>query len=407
MAFSIKVNSFIKFNHLGKSTSTYRRFASSGGSEKINQTCLYEFHKRRQARMEPFAGYSMAIVYKDQTIKSEHMQTREMASVFDVSHMMQLTVRGKDRHRFLEQLTVADIESMGNNKCTLSMFTNQSGGIIDDCIIAKRQDHLHVVSNAGNAHTVWTWLESQKTNKMDVHLERLTRRGLIALQGPKAAQVLQELVEIDLRDLEFMNTTNASVNGVGSCIVTRCGYTGEDGFEISVDPSSAETLMESLCQHDLVKPAGLGARDTLRLEAGLCLHGHDITDKTTPVEAALAWAIHKRRRNEGGFLGADVILEQLKQGTISRRTGLVATKGGPPAREGCQIYELGGNAAIGSVTSGTFAPKHGANIAMAYLPTPISKSIGQKVSCEVRGKKFEYEVVKMPFVKANYYFKSK
>lgn len=355
--------------------------------------------------MEPFAGYSMPIVYKNQTIKSEHMQTRELASAFDVSHMMQTIVRGRDRHRFIESLTVADIEGLGLNKCTLSMFTNESGGIIDDCIIAKCKDHLKIVSNAGNAEIVWSWLNQMLYNCHDVQLERLHGRGLVALQGPKAAEVLKTLADTDLNNLEFMNTTDADIRGVGRCNVTRCGYTGEDGFEISVESSAAETLMNLLTKNDSVKPAGLGARDTLRLEAGLCLHGHDITDKTTPVEAALNWTIHKRRRVEGGFLGSQVILNQLKQGTTTRRTGLKATKGGPPAREGCSVSQLDGKNNLGTITSGTFAPKLGANIAMAYLPTSVSKSIGHKVSCEIRGKSFEYEVTKLPFVKSNYYIK--
>lgn len=355
--------------------------------------------------MEPFAGYLMPIVYKDQSIKSEHMQTREQASVFDVSHMMQVIVRGKQRCDFMERLTVADLKSMTTDKCTLSVFTNESGGIIDDCIISNRDDHVHIVSNAGNADTVWDWLRSNLVSGQDVSLERIADKGLVALQGPKAAEVLQSVTETNLKEIEFMNTTDAKIHGVGLCQVTRCGYTGEDGFEISVDAGSAKQLIDLLCSKEEVKPAGLGARDTLRLEAGLCLHGHDITAKTSPIEAALTWTIHKRRRAEGKFIGSDVVLEQLKNGSKIKRVGLIATGGGPPAREGSRVVDTVGGRELGTVTSGTLAPKLGKNIAMAYLPTSMATAYGQTVKCEVRGKGYEYEVTKMPFVKSNYYFK--
>lgn len=358
--------------------------------------------------IQPFAGYMMPIVYKNQTITSEHIQTRTSASAFDVSHMMQTTVRGNDRVKFLERLTVADIDSMGLDKCTLSVFTNESGGIIDDCIIAKRQDHLHIVSNAGNADTIWSWLNLNlnQSPELSVQLDRLVDKGLIALQGPAAAQVLQQLVEIDLSGIEFMNTRDIEVKGIGDCQITRCGYTGEDGFEISIVPDQAEKLVETLCKDDRVKPAGLGARDTLRLEAGLCLHGHDITSKTTPVEAALSWTIQKRRRIDGEFPGSKVILNQLKEGSKLKRIGLMAVSGGPPAREGSMVTDLNGNE-LGVVTSGTFAPKLEKNIAMAYLPSSLANEFGYSLGCIVRGKKFVYNITKMPFVKSNYYFKGK
>lgn len=353
--------------------------------------------------MEQFAGYSMPIVYKNQTIKSEHLQTRNLASAFDVSHMMQTIVRGKDRFKFIESLTVADIEGMDLNKCTLSVFTNDLGGIIDDCIIGKHDDYLHIVSNAGNAEVVWSWLNSNKDSKQDTQLERLTDRGLIALQGPKAAEILQSLVDVDLADVEFMNATKTHVKSMGDCILTRCGYTGEDGFEISVEWNKAEVLMEKLCDNKSVKPAGLGARDTLRLEAGLCLHGHDITDKTTPVEAALNWVVQKRRRQEGGFPGSKIIIDQLKSGSKLKRVGLVAEQAGPPAREHSRVYDTGSH--IGRVTSGTFAPTLEKNIAMAYVPSECAKGIGKALTCEIRGKSFNYHLAKMPFVKSNYYIK--
>lgn len=380
---------------------TSKRWLSSADK----RTCLFDFHQRRQARMESFAGYSMPIVYKNQTIKSEHLQTRNAASAFDVSHMMQTIIRGRDRCKFIESLTVADIQSIELNKCVLSVFTNDLGGIIDDCIIGKYQDHLHVVSNAGNAEVVWNWLCKNKSTNLDVRLDRLTDWGLIALQGPKAAEVLQTLVKVDLKSIEFMNGNEVNVKNIGDCVVTRCGYTGEDGFEISVPPNLADSLMETLCDDERVKPAGLGARDTLRLEAGLCLHGHDITDKITPVEAALNWVVQKRRRQEGGFPGAKIIMDQLRSGTRIKRVGLIAEQAGPPARENCQIKES--NVHIGNVTSGTFAPSLERNIAMAYIPSQYSKELGKTLSCEIRNKSFEYKITKMPFIKSNYYIKQK
>lgn len=354
--------------------------------------------------MEPFAGYLMPIVYKNQTIRSEHMQTRTSVSVFDVSHMMQTLVKGKDRHKFLESLTVADLINLKLNKCTLSLFTNKLGGIIDDCIITQREDYLHVVSNAGNADVVWQWLNKNRDSRLEVELERLSNRSLIALQGPSAANTLQMIVDVDLSDIEFMNATDAKVDQIGLCQVARCGYTGEDGFEISVESSHAMQLMEKLCQQSNVKPAGLGARDTLRLEAGLCLHGHEMTEKTTLVEAALNWTVHKLRREKGGFLGFETVSNQLKNGPQIKRVGLLATEHGPPAREGSEVVDSKGSS-LGLVTSGTFSPVLEKNIAMAYLPTTFLKQGNDSVSCVIRGKTYGYKIVKMPFVKSNYYLK--
>lgn len=382
------------------------RYASQTSSSP-KRTCLYEFHVNNGARMEEFAGYAMPIVYKGQTIKQEHIQTRTSSSAFDVSHMMQTIIRGKDRARFLEKLTVADVSGMRQDRCTLSVFTNSSGGIIDDCIIGNRSDHIHLVSNAGNAEKVANWLleNRQGTCKdMDVSLERLQDFGLVALQGPKSAEVLQSLVDVDLAQIEFMSSCNALVAGVGQCLVTRCGYTGEDGFEISVEPGKAERLMQVLCEDFRVKPAGLGARDTLRLEAGLCLHGHDISESTTPVEAALAWTIQKRRRTEGGFIGADVVLPQLKNPPARKRGGLIEISVGPPAREG-SVITLDDGTNIGTVTSGNYGPSIGKNIAMAYIPRHMADKYGQLVQCAVRGKQFQFAIAKMPFVNTNYYIK--
>lgn len=357
--------------------------------------------------MEPFAGYMMPIVYKNQTIKQEHLQTRNCASVFDVSHMMQVLVLGKDRLKFIEQLTVADLENLPLNKCTLSLFPNEKGGIIDDCVISKGLDHLHIVSNAGNAETVWSWLNSNlaKSTKKDVSLVRQVGRGLIALQGPNAMSILKRLVNVDLENLEFMTSVTAQIKDVANCQITRCGYTGEDGFEISVKSDEALNLMETLCSLNEAKPAGLGARDTLRLEAGLCLHGHDITTDTTPIEAGLNWVIQKRRRTEGQFFGFNIISKQLKEGSAKKRVGLVGTTKGPPAREGAEIFYQ--DKKIGIVTSGTISPCLQTNIAMGYVPTNMSKHYGQSVHCQIRGKSYEYNITKMPFIQTKYFTKKK
>lgn len=367
-------------------------------------TCLLGFHKKCGAKLEPFAGYMMPILYKNQSIKSEHTHTRESASVFDVSHMMQTTIRGEDKIRFIESLTVADIEGINLGKCALSVFTNESGGIIDDCIISKHQGHLHIVSNAGNAKTLWHWLNKSLSGKLDVQLERLWDKGLIALQGPKSAAVLQSMTDTNLAEIEFMNSIHASIDGLGLCQITRCGYTGEDGFEISVDPTMAEDLMHRLTSHKDVRPAGFGARDTLRLEAGLCLHGHDITDRITPVEADLSWTVAKRRRLEQNFIGHEVILNQLRKGSSVKRVGLIAT-GGPLAREGTEVSDSHGNT-IGVVTSGNYSPSLGKNISMAYIPTVMATEFNQAVWCKIRGKPYEYTITRLPFVKPNYYIRN-
>lgn len=375
-------------------------------SSDSKRTCLAEFHLSRQAKLAQFAGYLMPIVYKNQTIKSEHLHTRSNSSLFDVSHMLQTIVTGKDRFRYLESLTVCDLENLHLNKCALTLFTNESGGVIDDCIIANREDHLHIVSNASNSGVVWSLLNQNSPAKGDAKAHRQDSHGLVALQGPKSVNILQTLVDTNLSEVEFMNSVDVNITGIGSCQVTRCGYTGEDGFEISIKQEKAIDLVELLCKHEKVKPAGLGARDTLRLEAGLCLHGHDMTTKTTPVEAALSWTVAKRRRQQGGFPGSGIIARQLKEGTKLKRMGLISETSGPPAREGCPI-KLDRNP-LGQVTSGSFSPTLGKNIAMAYLPIGVLKDVTEtSLSCEIRGKEYEYHTTKLPFVKTNYYFIAK
>jgi aminomethyltransferase len=285
------------------------------------------------------------------------------------------------------------------------MLTNENGGILDDCVICSRADHIYMVVNgackdADMAHIRAHLKTYNQKNSADVTMQYNEDRSLLALQGPKAAEVLSRLVKEDLNTLQFMYTRNMKVGSL-DCLVTRCGYTGEDGFEISVASTQATQLMDLLLKHKEVLPAGLGVRDSLRLEAGLCLYGHDLNDTITPIEAGLAWTISKRRRTEGGFPGFAKIKQQLEQGTENKRIGLLVKKGAP-AREGAVIQSKNGEK-IGIVTSGTFSPSLNKAIAMGYVKSAHS-NIGTQLDVEVRGKLGDAEVVKMPFV-PNRYFK--
>lgn len=308
--------------------------------------------------MVPFCGWSMPVQYKDGVLPS-HLHTRQQASLFDVSHMLQFKVHGDDRVKFLESLVVADIGGLADNTGTLSLFTTDSGGIIDDLIINKTPEYLYVVSNAGCADKDLKHLQDRLkavSGDLDVALEVLEDKALLALQGPKAAAVLQSGVQGDLSKMFFMRTDVMDVFGIKDVRVTRCGYTGEDGFELSVDQNRAVDLAKALLESKEaeVKPAGLGPRDSLRLEAGLCLYGNDIDENTTPVEAVLVWTIGKRRRAQADFPGAEAILRQIKEKAKRKRVGLLSK--GPPARGGATVLDADGNK-VGQVTSGCPTPQ--------------------------------------------------
>ena len=414
---SIKLNSFsklIKTHYFKSGVNKFnfyvwsRPYSQSSKENIAKKTCLYDFHVEKGGKMVNFAGFQMPVQYNDMSINDSHLHTRQSSSLFDVSHMLQMLVRGKHCIDFFERITVADIKGLQENSGTLSLYTNERGGIIDDLIVIKLSDDcLYVVSNAGRieqdlAH-VTKECESFKSKGNDVSFEILSR-GLLALQGPKSAKCLQKLVTIDLSKLNFMTSVVTNVCGVNECRITRCGYTGEDGFEISI-PSEKTALVANtllLSFDGEVRLAGLGARDTLRLEAGLCLYGNDIDEKTTPIEAGLTWTIGKRRRQTADFIGAPVILKQLKDKPQKRRIGLIGTTSGPPARGHTPVLDVKTQEVIGEVTSGCPSPSLKKNIAMAYLPS--SKKIGSKVICNIRGKQLEYEIVKMPFISTNYYF---
>ncbi|KAM0729542.1 Aminomethyltransferase, mitochondrial [Formica fusca] len=382
-----------------------RRLSSTSTINEAQKTCLYNLHVEKQGKIVNFAEWLMPVQYQD-TITVSHLHTRSSASLFDVGHMLQTRVSGKDAGEYLESLTTCDLKNLNKGTATLTVFTNDKGGILDDLIITKDdEDRYFLVSNAGRRNEdTQLLLERQKDFKevgKNVFVDFLDplEQGLIALQGPKAATVLQSLVNFDLQSLKFMYSVKTEVLG-NRIRITRCGYTGEDGFEISVSAKDVINLVEKILENPDVKLAGLGARDSLRLEAGLCLYGNDINEDTTPIEAALTWLVAKRRRAEANFPGAQQILSQIKTGVTKKRVGLLLGQG-PPARQGASILTPEGER-VGSVTSGGPSPTLGRPIAMGYLP-PDWAHIGGGVLIEIRGKTYKATVSKMPFVKSNYY----
>ena len=317
--------------------------------------------------------------------------------MFDVSHMGQLLIKGSGRVDFLESLIVGDIASLKPGEGRLSVFTTEEGGILDDTIVTKKDDHLFVVVNAACFDKDLAHIQSQLDKfPGEVHVE-VSNNALLALQGPLSSDVLQPLVPVNLSKLHFMSSIDTTITSSHHpAIITRCGYTGEDGFEISVSPEAAPQVAEQLLKSEIVQLAGLAARDTLRIEAGLCLYGHDIDESTTPIEAGLGWCVGKRRT---GYPGADVIQEQIKNGTTRSRIGILVSTGAP-AREGSEIFL--GEKKIGVVTSGTFSPTLGKPVAMGYVASE-AKQPGTGVDVIVREKRGTAIVSRIPFVKAGYY----
>lgn len=365
----------------------------------LKLTPLDALHRELGGKMVPFAGYAMPVQYPS-GIMAEHLHCREHAGLFDVSHMGQVVLRGAGADKALEALLTGDICALGVNKLRYSLFTNENGGILDDLMVTRRENDLYLVVNAGVKDQDIAHLRAHLEPK-GIEVEVLDDRALIALQGPKAVDALAKL-NAGVADLTFMSAGGFELNGA-ACWVSRSGYTGEDGFEISVPADKAESLARVLLSDAHVAPIGLGARDSLRLEAGLCLYGHDIDTETTPVEASLTFALSKRRREEGGFPGSDTILGQLKNGTTRLRVGL-QLQGRQPAREGAEIVD-GANKVIGRVTSGGFAPSVGAPIAMGYVAAEHA-AVGTKLGVLVRGKRLEADIATMPFVPNRYFRKS-
>jgi aminomethyltransferase len=373
----------------------------------LKRTPLYALHLACEAKMVPFAGYEMPVQYAPGVLK-EHQHTRGFAGLFDVSHMGQIRLRPKsgkveDAARALEVLVPQDILALAPYRQRYAQFVDMRGSILDDLMIANYGDHLFLVVNAACKANDLAHLRAFMSDSCEI--EPLEDRALIALQGPKAAEVLATLSP-SAAALRFMDAGPHDVMGI-ACFVSRSGYTGEDGFEISVPANKAQELATRLLiDHDgIVAPIGLGARDSLRLEAGLCLWGHDIDTTTTPVEAALEWSIQKTRRNggarPGGFLGAKVVLNQLEHGAPRRRVGLLA-EGRAPIREGAPLFAQSDDQdPIGLVTSGGFGPSTGGPVAMGYLPSALAQN-GTTVLAEVRGQRRPMRVAPMPFVPSGY-----
>jgi aminomethyltransferase len=371
----------------------------------LKYTPLNAFHVARGARMVPFAGYGMPVQYAAGVLR-EHLHTRASAGLFDVSHMGQVAVRPKsgkveDAARALERLVPQDIVAVAPGRQRYAQFTNRDGGILDDLMVANFGDHLFLVVNAACKVEDEAHLRAHLSDACVI--ESLPDRALIALQGPKAEAALTEFCP-DAASMKFMDAGPRRVAGF-DCFVSRSGYTGEDGFEISVPGVHAEALATALCENSDVMPIGLGARDSLRLEAGLCLYGHDIDTATTPVEGALEWSIQKSRRQggarAGGFPGADNILSQFEKGASCRRVGL-RPEGRAPVREGATLFaDATSTEAIGKVTSGGFGPSLNAPVAMGYLPSSFA-AVGTSVFAEVRGQRLPLQVASMPFVPNTY-----
>ena len=365
------------------------------------QTPLHDLHLRLGARMVPFAGYAMPVQYPG-GLMAEHKQCRDAAALFDVSHMGQLRLVGTDAAAALESLMPVDVIDLGLGKQRYAFFTNVSGGLLDDLMIVRPPADaagagfadLFLVVNAGCKAADIRHLQTHIGHRCQI--VPMPERALLALQGPKAVDALARL-NGSVANMVFM--TGGVFNLAGAlCFVTRSGYTGEDGFEISVPADQAVALAEALLAQPEVKPAGLGARDTLRLEAGLCLYGHDINDTTSPVEAGLTWAIQKVRRpggaRAGGYPGATAIEKQLGGAAPSKRVGLVGLER-VPVREGTPIVDAHGHK-LGTVTSGTLGPTVNQCIAMAYLPINHTQPL-HEVYAEVRGKRLPMRVTPMPF----------
>jgi glycine cleavage system T protein (aminomethyltransferase) len=377
----------------------------SASPPPLKQTPLHALHLARGARMVPFAGYDMPVQFGPGVLR-EHLHTRSSAGLFDVSHMGQIRLRPKsgrieDAARALEWLVPQDILALAPGRQRYAQFTNESGGILDDLMVANFDDHLFLVVNAACKASDEALLTEHLSDVCTI--EPLRDRALLALQGPKACSVLAKY-DAAISSMKFMDAGPRRLAGL-DCFVSRSGYTGEDGFEISVPAEAAEQFARALLSDEAVQPIGLGARDSLRLEAGLCLYGHDLDGATTPVEAALEWSIQKSRRKggarPGGFPGADEILRQFEHGAPRRRVGL-KPEGRAPVREGALLFaEATSSQAIGKVTSGGFAPSLNAPVAMGYLP-PSHGAPDTVVFAEVRGQRLPLRVAPMPFVPNTY-----
>ena len=369
----------------------------------LRKTPLHALHLELGAKMVPFAGYEMPVQYPLGVMK-EHLHTRAAAGLFDVSHMGQVILRHEDGFgpaaQALESLVPVDVLGLGEMRQRYGIFTDEGGGILDDLMIANRRDHLFLVVNAACKGDD---IAHMRAHLPGVEVEERAERALLALQGPAAEAVLGAILP-DAAAMRFMDLA-IMASDYGELWLSRSGYTGEDGYEISVPAEQAEALSRALLAHEAVEPIGLGARDSLRLEAGLCLYGHDIDTTTSPVEAGLSWAIQKVRRSggarAGGFPGADRILREFLDGPARRRVGL-APEGRAPMRDGTPLFAAEDAAEpVGAITSGAFGPSVGAPVAMGYVPADLAEP-GTMVWGEVRGRRMPARVAKLPFVPAGF-----
>jgi aminomethyltransferase len=365
---------------------------------EIRRTPLYDVHVSLGARMVPFAGYAMPVQYPAGII-AEHNATRSAAGLFDVSHMGQAILRGDDPAASFERLVPGDITGLTTGRMRYTLLLNDAGGIRDDLMVTRIEEGgvpaLFLVVNAGCKDADFAHIAALLADEAELQI--LNDSALLALQGPMAEAVLATLAP-ECRDLVFMQGAEMTLDGAAA-YVTRSGYTGEDGFEISVANEAVAGLAQTLLAHDGVEPVGLGARDSLRLEAGLCLYGHDIDETTSPIEAGLAWAVGKRRRESADFPGAETILQQLNEGPTRKRVG-IRPDGRAPVREGAVIRDAE-DAEIGIVTSGGFGPTLGGPVAMGYVNAACAAS-GTALKIELRGRSVPATVADLPFVPANY-----
>lgn len=372
--------------------------------DTLMQTPLNNLHKNNDARMTAFAGYDMPLQYKN-GIMSEHLHTRSHAGLFDVSHMGQIVLRGDDfvqTAKALETLIPMEVETLKVGRQRYGFFTTSNGGILDDFIFANRGDHIYMVVNASRKEDDIKHLRKH-LEPLGISVTNLENRALIALQGPASERVLSEHFQ-DISKMRFMDVSTISIEGA-ECWVSRSGYTGEDGFEISIPTRDAEFVTNTLLKHESVKLVGLGARDTLRLEAGLCLYGQDIDATTSPIAASLKWAMHNSRlsggHKEGSFPGSRKILSEIKDGTNYKLAGFIPL-GKAPIRANTLLFDKSPSSTkIGWITSGLFSPTQRSPIALGYIKSNFS-SQGNIVNAEVRSKLLEIEVTSLPFVKKNF-----
>jgi len=386
-----------------RALSSIRKF---GSAQELKKTPLHSFHKNNGGKMVPFGGWDMPVEYSNLSIMASTQHTRKGASLFDVSHMGQLKVHGNDRVEFMERVVVGSVTALKPNQTRYTMMTNDEAGIIDDCVVTKRDDHLYMVINASRIEPdmlhMNAMLETMKGQGKDVRIETMfDDRSLVALQGPKAAEALQKLTGTDLSALKFFYMCDADIGGI-SCQISRSGYTGEDGFEIGCAADQVEKLATILVEQENVELAGLGARDALRLEAGLCLYGNDLNEQTTPVEANLMWTISKKRLATAEFPGVEIIRDQAENPFVvkRKRIGLIGADKGPVPRQGMAVVNRGKQ--VGVVTSGCFSPCLQKPIAMAYV-NPTMGCAENNLEVAVRKKMVQMVVTPLPFLKKGYY----